>query len=214
MTRCALTSDDITTVLILATEEARPGMKLAAPVQHPDHPDQVLLRSGYVLEKESSRKCSICASRRSSSTTRRWMSWTSTSPLISARRGRRSIRKSSRASPASQRSTQAKVDFRDYCNTTKELIETLLMQGKNPLFLDQMSRMGEDAVGHATTVAHLALLLGIKLENYLIEQRKKLPCNRAKDIVSLGVAGMLHDIGKTALPPHVDVQVGNESTRI
>ena len=107
---------------------------------------------------------------------------------------------------AAQRNTQAKVDFRDYCDSTKDLIETLLMQGKNPLFLDQMSRMGADSVGHATTVAHLSLLLGIKLENYLIDQRKKLPANRAKDIVSLGVAGMLHDIGKTELPENLSAK--------
>jgi hypothetical protein len=37
-------------VLILPTEEIKPGMKLAAPVTHPEHPDQDLLKAGYVLE--------------------------------------------------------------------------------------------------------------------------------------------------------------------
>jgi hypothetical protein len=91
------------------------------------------------------------------------------------------------------------------------LIETLLLQGRNPIFLDQMSRIGADAVGHATAVAHLSLLLGIKLENYLIQERKRLPCNRAKEIVSLGVGGMLHDIGKTELPANVAPSVGDQS---
>ena len=201
--RRELTSDDSTTVLILATDEARPGMKLAAPVQHPDHPDQVLLRSGYVLEKEIIQKlldlhiAAIFIDYPALEELDKHIS-----PHLSPAR-QKIYSQIKQSISSSQRSTQAKVDFREYCNSTKELIETLLMQGKNPLFLDQMSRMGEDAVGHATTVAHLALLLGIKLENYLIEQRKKLPCNRAKDIVSLGVAGMLHDIGKTALPPHL-----------
>jgi HD-GYP domain-containing protein (c-di-GMP phosphodiesterase class II) len=62
-----------------------------------------------------------------------------------------------------------------------------------------MSRMGSDAVAHATAVAHLGLLLGIKLEHYLIQQRRRLPARHAKEVVNIGVAGMLHDMGKLAL---------------
>jgi HD-GYP domain-containing protein (c-di-GMP phosphodiesterase class II) len=63
-----------------------------------------------------------------------------------------------------------------------------------------MSNMGADAVAHATAVAHLSLLLGIKLEMYLIQQRRRLPAHHAKEVVNLGVAGMLHDMGKLSLP--------------
>ena len=46
----------------------------------------------------------------------------------------------------------------------------------------------------------LALVLGIKLEGYLISERSRLSVAHAKETVNLGVAGMLHDIGKTKLP--------------
>jgi response regulator RpfG family c-di-GMP phosphodiesterase len=63
-----------------------------------------------------------------------------------------------------------------------------------------MSRLGTDAVGHATTVAHLSLLLGLKLERYLVEERSRLNPSHAREVVNLGVAGMLHDLGKCKLP--------------
>jgi HD-GYP domain-containing protein (c-di-GMP phosphodiesterase class II) len=190
-------------VLILPTEEARPGMKLAAPVQHPDQPDQVLLKGGYILERD------VIQRMQDMRIPMIYIDYPGLeeldkhlAPYLSpARQDIYSKIKKSLAK--SQSTTQAKVNYNDYCDSTRGLIETLLTQGKHPLFLDQMSRLGGDMVGHATSVAHLALLLGIRLENYLIDQRKRLPCSRAKDIVGLGVAGMLHDVGKTELPANV-----------
>ena len=43
--------------------------------------------------------------------------------------------------------------------------------------------------------------MGIRLERYLIAERQRLPAGKAKEVVNLGVAGMLHDTGKTQLPP-------------
>jgi hypothetical protein len=37
-------------MLIVNVEEARAGMKLAAPVAHPDNPQQDLLKRGYCLD--------------------------------------------------------------------------------------------------------------------------------------------------------------------
>src|SRR3982751_6231457 len=39
-------------MLMITPDEARAGMKLAAPVPHPDQPDQELLRPGYELEAQ------------------------------------------------------------------------------------------------------------------------------------------------------------------
>jgi hypothetical protein len=43
-------------------------------------------------------------------------------------------------------------------------------------------------------------MLGIKLEQYLIQQRARLAPSHAKEVINLGVAGMLHDIGVAGLP--------------
>jgi HD-GYP domain-containing protein (c-di-GMP phosphodiesterase class II) len=175
-------------------------MKLAAPVHHPDMPDQVLLNGGYVLEH------AVLQRLKDLGISALFVDYPALeeldrhlAPYLSPTR-QKLYSQIKQGIASSQAGTRAQVHYKDYCDTTRSMVETLLLQGKNPIFLDQMSRLGSDTVGHATAVAHLSLLLGIKLESYLIDQRKRLPGNRAKDVVSLGVAGMLHDIGKTELP--------------
>jgi HD-GYP domain-containing protein (c-di-GMP phosphodiesterase class II) len=92
------------------------------------------------------------------------------------------------------------VSYANYYATSRELIVTLMSQGQHPVYIEHLSRMGSDAVTHAAAVAHLGLLLGIKLEQYLISQRKRLAPRHAKEVVNIGVAGMLHDMGKLSLP--------------
>lgn len=187
-------------VLIVPIEEVREGMKLAAPVAHPENPDQSLLRQGYVLEKM------VIARLRSLEIPFIYVDYPALDSLdkhlaVYLSPARQAIYKQIKQSVTQvQRQTRPGVSYDDYCATTRDMIDTLLTQGQNPIYLDQMSRQGGDAVAHAAAVAHLSLLLGLKLESYLISQRTRLPANRAKDIVNLGVAGMLHDLGMSKLP--------------
>src|SRR4051794_10260735 len=143
-----LPSDEITTVLILATEDARPGMKLAAPVQNPDQPDQVLLKSGYVLEPD------VISKLREMHISMVFIDYPELAdldrhiaPYLSP--ARLKIYSQIKQSIATaQKGKEAKINFRDYKSTTRNLIETLMMQGRHPIFLDQMARLGGDAVGH------------------------------------------------------------------
>ena len=48
----------------------------------------------------------------------------------------------------------------------------------------------------APLVDDLAIVLGLELESYLIEERPNVPGHRARNLVNLGLGGMLHDIGK------------------
>jgi HD-GYP domain-containing protein (c-di-GMP phosphodiesterase class II) len=187
-------------VLILPLEEARPGMKLAAPVLHPDNPAQPLLRSGYALEGAIIRRMAdmgiafIYVEYPELDSLDRHLA-------IYLSPARQAIYRDIKCSIARvQKQTRPAISYSAYCETTRQVIDTLLTQGQNPIYLDQMSRQGGDAVAHAAAVAHLSLLLGLKLENYLISQRTRLPPHRARDVVGLGVAGMLHDLGMGRLP--------------
>jgi HD-GYP domain-containing protein (c-di-GMP phosphodiesterase class II) len=189
-----------TYVLILTPDEAQVGMKLAAPVSHPEQPDQELLRAGYELEDE------VIARLRGLGVEFIFVEFPALDDLdrhlaafLSPAR-QKLYKEMKRTIETSQRRTSPAISYNEYYSATRELMTTLLNQGQHPVFLDQMARHGPDAVGHAMAVAHLSLLLGIKLESYLVEERKRLPCSRAKDCVNLGVAGMLHDIGKFQLP--------------
>jgi HD-GYP domain-containing protein (c-di-GMP phosphodiesterase class II) len=186
-------------VLILPIEEAKPGMKLAAPVTHPENPNQDLLRQGFVLED------AIILRMRAIGIPFIYVEYPELEILdkhlaVFLTPARQVICTQIRDSMTQvQKQTRAGVPYGDYCDTTRELISTLMTQGQNPIYLDQMSRQGGDAVGHAAAVAHLSLLLGLKLESYIVAQRSRLPPNRAKELVNLGVAGMLHDLGLTTL---------------
>ena len=56
---------------------------------------------------------------------------------------------------------------------------------------------------HSASVAYLSVLLGLELENYIILERTRLNAKDARDFTGLGLAGMLHDIGKTVAGPAI-----------
>jgi HD-GYP domain-containing protein (c-di-GMP phosphodiesterase class II) len=187
-------------VLILPTEEIKPGMKLAAPVTHPEHPDQDLLKAGYVLEAK------VVARLRDLGIPCVYVDYPGLDDLdrhlaVNLSPARQKLYSQIKDTiVAGQKRTRPAVQYTDYYANTRELVLTLLSQGQHPIYLESMTRMGDDAVTHAAAVAHLGLMLGIKLEMYLIAQRKRLPAHHAKEVVNIGVAGMLHDMGKLQIP--------------
>lgn len=54
---------------------------------------------------------------------------------------------------------------------------------------------------HAANVAYLSLLCGLHAEAYVIAEQPRLDRAQARDMAVLGLAGLLHDVGKTKLPP-------------
>jgi HD-GYP domain-containing protein (c-di-GMP phosphodiesterase class II) len=187
-------------VLILPIEEIKPGMKLAAPVTHPEHPDQDLLKAGYVLEDK------VVARLRELGIACVYVDYPGLDDLDRHLAANLSPARQKLYSQikdtivAGQKRTRPAVQYTDYYANTRELVLTLMSQGQHPVYIESMTRMGDDAVTHAAAVAHLGLLLGIKLEMYLIAQRKRLPAHHAKEVVNIGVAGMLHDMGKLQIP--------------
>jgi HD-GYP domain-containing protein (c-di-GMP phosphodiesterase class II) len=178
-------------------------MVLASPVMNPQLPDQVLLNRGYVLEPSTLRRLPelgvdhILVDYPGLEDLDRHLA-------VQLSPERRQIFEQIKSTiKTTEKNTRPEVSYKDYYAATRDMITTLLSQGQHPVFLDLMSRMGNGAVEHATSVAHLSLLMGIKLETYLIEQRSRLPASHAKEIVNLGVAGMLHDMGKLKLPSEV-----------
>ncbi|HVT89788.1 MAG TPA: HD domain-containing phosphohydrolase [Tepidisphaeraceae bacterium] len=197
-------------MLILPVEEAKAGMILAAPVTHPEHPDQDLLKGGYTLED------SILPLLKQMGVTQIYVEFPGLDDLDqhlvpNLSPARQMIYKQIKdAVHLTQKSTQPKISYAEYYGSIREMILTLMGQGQHPVYLEHMSRMGDDVVSHSAAVAHLGLLLGIKLETYLIAQRKRLPAHHAKEVVNIGVAGMMHDIGKLALPKELQHHSGVE----
>jgi HD-GYP domain-containing protein (c-di-GMP phosphodiesterase class II) len=189
-------------VLILPIEDAAAGMRLAAPVYHPAQVEQELLRRGYVLERN------VLDRLRSLGVGTLAVDWPGLedldrhlAPTLSPAR-QKLYEQIKETISANQRRMRPAVSFTDYYATTRELVLSLLGNGTTPIYVEVLSRLGSSAIGHAAAVAHLSLVLGLKLETYLIEQRSRLPPRHAREVVNLGVAGMLHDMGKLKLPPN------------
>lgn len=190
-------------MLILPIEEAKSGMALAAPVSHPEHPEQDLLKAGYILEAE------VLKRMRDMGVIQVYVDFPGLDDLdrhlaVNLSPERQKLYTQIKETIVNgQKRTRPSVSYTDYYATTRELIITLMSQGQHPIYIEHMSSMGGDAVIHATSVSHLGLMLGIKLETYLIQQRKRLAPQHAKEVVNIGVAGMLHDMGKLSLPPEL-----------
>lgn len=175
-------------------------MKLAMTVTDPAHPEKELLTAGYALDE------SLLNKLRDLGITVLYVAYPDLAdldrhlaPYLTP--ARREIYGYIRETVSLvQAEEQPTVSFAQYYTATRELITSLFRQGKHPVYLEEMfGGLGADGVRHAAAVAHLAMIMGIRLESYIVKQRK-LPPDHAREITNLGVAGMLHDIGKTRVP--------------
>jgi hypothetical protein len=187
-------------VLIIAIDEARAGMTLAAPVADPEDPLRDLLNRGYCLED------AVISRLREVGVASLYVDHPGLDdldrhlvPQLSPVR-QTMYRQICDTMRRVEDRTAPGVSFPDYYATMYEMVTTLLSQGAHPVFMEKIGGLGDDAVSHATTVAHVGLMLGLRLEKYLIQQRARLQYQHAREVVNLGVAGMLHDIGKMKLP--------------
>lgn len=198
-------------MLAVPMEEAEPGMRLAVAITHPEKPAHELLKPGFALTSEA------LAQLRDLGIDLIYVDYPGLEDLdrhfaVHLSAARQAVYQQIRQTLATVQSTTKPVArFAAYYDTTRDLITTLLDQGRHPCYVEIMSaRLGKDAVEHGTAVAQLALTLGLRLEMYLIRQRSRLPAHQARDVVNVGVAGMLHDIGKTMLPEELQEITGLE----
>ncbi len=188
-------------MLTLSIDEARAGMRLAVSIPHPVHPEQDLLTAGYTLDDIVLRKM------RELGVTFLYvdyppladLDWALLPHLSPARKALYGQIK--RSIEAIQKHARPQASYAAYYALTRQFVLSILQQGKQPIYLDELSlRMGSGAVMHAASVAHLSLMLGIGLENYVVRQRPRMRHDNARELLNLGVAGM---IGKTELPAHL-----------
>jgi HD-GYP domain-containing protein (c-di-GMP phosphodiesterase class II) len=183
-------------------EQVRAGMKLAVTVSHPEQPEHDLLKPGFELNDD------VIGRLKGLGVETIYVDYPDLSDLDRHMAGHLSPARQQvynqirNTMQAVQKQAKPSVPFADYYACTRELILTLMQQGEHAIYLDQMSgKLGGHAVAHATAVAHLSLMLGIRLETYLVQQRSRLDAAHARETVNLGVAAMLHDIGVAQLPP-------------
>lgn len=180
---------------------AKPGMTLALPIVHPRYPKRVLLKVGYELDQQSIGRAVDLGVK---NTFVKYPALDFVEQFIDHEVVKAQAEVLSHITTAfeeCQCKATAKLPYDNYCKSIGQMVQSLVANPKAAVFMGDLG--GEELMHHATATTYLAVLIGLKLEGYLVRQRKHVDPTRAKEVTSLGLGTMLHDIGITKLNDEV-----------
>ena len=79
------------------------------------------------------------------------------------------------------RGAHAQLDFPRYRQTLRDLIEALVGEPTSAAYILEMGGSAVSDLRHAAEVCFLSVLLGLKLQGYLVMQRRRLPPSHARN---------------------------------
>ncbi len=193
-------------MLRVPIKQVRPGMRLALPLYNPTAPGQPLLRPDFELTSELIDRLNELQIRDL------WVKHPGMDAVmqyVDAKllRQRAIVAQSIRdAFTTAAGQTTPKLDFDAYTRKLSDMIVQMLEHPASMLYLDDLAQTDQPLMDHSMRVAYLVVLMGMKLDAYLIQQRKRLDAWHAQQVTNLGLGAMLHDIGYTRLPDGVAEQ--------
>jgi HD-GYP domain-containing protein (c-di-GMP phosphodiesterase class II) len=104
---------------------------------------------------------------------------------------------------AIMRDAATELDLTHFQSSITGLFDFLKQSACGNVLLQKLDAFDNYLMSHSTNVCYLALLLGMKLERYLIEQRIFKTARDAKDLQCLGLGCLLHDVGKMRIPGEI-----------
>lgn len=186
-------------MLRVAITQAKPGMTLAIPLFHPARPSTVLLNEGVALDARMVRRMHELGVREL------WIRYPGMdflseyiSPTV-IRAQAETVASVKDVLDTVARSGHARLEYLDYRSAIVGLIARLAERPGAVLFIHEMVDRDQPALRHAANVCMLSLMMGLRLEAYLVAERGKLDAASAKDVSNLGVGGMMHDVGMLRL---------------
>jgi HD-GYP domain-containing protein (c-di-GMP phosphodiesterase class II) len=193
--------------------QAKPGMRLSLALRHPASA-VILLKDGFTLDELTLQRL------RDLHVNEVWVDYPGTelirqylSPVVIENRGQLLDSVVSMFDTL-HRDAHAPLDFNHYRQTLRDMIESLVAEPVAASFLAEAGRDGGSQMQHCAEVCFLSLLLGLKLEGYLVDQRKRLRPEHARNVVTLGMGAILHDIGVTQLPPELRLPYDPHAARL
>lgn len=190
-------------MLRIPTAHTVPGMMLAIAVHHPHVPGTVLLREGVRLDEHAIPKL------RELGIHEVWIRHPGTEDLVRFVDPRllaayRALAvQIGVAVDASMVQSHLELDYFVYRRAVVGVLDELAANPKAAVFVADLAGGDRPFVRHSGNVCVLSLLMGLKLDFYLVQERSRLSGQAAKDIAGLGVGALFHDLGLTRLPPHV-----------
>jgi HD-GYP domain-containing protein (c-di-GMP phosphodiesterase class II) len=174
-------------------------MEISLPVYHPRSEGRILLRPGAMMEKSTIERLIELG------IPEIWIKYPNMemvakfiSPKIHSSRAQIAAQVAEAFDSASK-DMHARMEFPSYSSAMSTLMARLIEDSDAALFIGEISSTGSPAIRHGANVGFLSILMGLKLDFYMLRERSRLNPRLAKDVTSLGVAAMLHDIGMTRL---------------
>lgn len=182
-------------MLRVSLSQARPGMTLALPVLHPERPGTVLLRGGVEI------RSSVIGRLRQLHVPELWIRY----PRLE--------RVADSINPGAMRAhavlmrelgddferllagADTRLEYSRYRPAVSSLVDQLTAKPDACSYMYELLTGPRELLTHSANVCMLSLLMGLKLEFYLVRERARLSAMHARDVTSLGVGAMLHDIG-------------------
>ncbi|MFG0329277.1 MAG: HD-GYP domain-containing protein [Phycisphaerales bacterium] len=184
-------------MLLCNLNEVAPGMRVGAAVLCPRSPDRPLLKPGAELTT------SILRLLRDRGVHQLWISDGLSEDLDN-------FVDESLTAAKMRMFEEMKTSFRDmnertlcmshasrFRNSIMELVTEAMSSRLLGSLTDPLFQSDASIMSHSANVAYLAVLLGLDLETYIVRCRSRLAPSDAFDLVSLGLAAMMHDIGKS-----------------
>ncbi len=190
-------------MLRVLTMQARPGMELALPIVHPGKSEVMLLRAGVILDARSISRLHELGIHEL------WIRYPALEGLVSGAHPvvqaeyRRLCGIVGRSLNACTTDGNARLDFHGYRRAVLSVVECLVEHPGAASLVSMVSDAGSPAADHAANVCVLSLMMGMKLEFYLVRERARIGGQKAKAIAGLGLGAILHDVGMFRLPAEV-----------
>jgi HD-GYP domain-containing protein (c-di-GMP phosphodiesterase class II) len=104
---------------------------------------------------------------------------------------------------AIMRGAALEMEIGRFQNSIGDLFGFLRKSSCGSVLLQKLDAFDNYLMSHSTNVCYMSLLLGLKLERYLIDERSFKKPREAKDLQLLGLGCLLHDVGKMRIPTHI-----------
>jgi putative nucleotidyltransferase with HDIG domain len=101
------------------------------------------------------------------------------------------------------RGSTIEINLSDFQSSIASLFDFLKNHSGSNILLQKLDAFDNYLIAHSANVCYLALLVGMRLERYLIDQRQHKTAREAKDLRLLGLGCLLHDVGKMRVPREI-----------
>lgn len=182
-------------MLRLSIHRAASGMVLAQPVYLPARPEHILLKPGARLDADSIQRLfelnvrTLCIEYPPTAFLLKY-----SSPQIATEQVKLATRVGE-CIDAVANGLHGKFDFLSYLTSVRSLIARLIESPEAAVFVEDLIDSGQALVGHSFNVGVISLLMGLKLDGYLVASRRRVDVRRAQSVENLGLGGLMHDLG-------------------